>query len=127
MRLGGASVRASIARGAQGRREERPLGRGTGFAPQVDVATARARVLQATPAARIAWGKPLYILPDSEDEAVIEPQVVFSVASSRRIEGQEVISRRGLIAHSMRDARAPLVDLSEQETEETEGDPRSEE
>src|SRR5690606_18400990 len=41
--------------------------------------------------ARIAWARPMYVLPDDEEKSYVEPTMVYAYSLASESDGQEVI------------------------------------
>ncbi|HEX9942129.1 MAG TPA: hypothetical protein VGG03_08940 [Thermoanaerobaculia bacterium] len=107
IRVGGAEVAA--------RREgtkEQPLGRGGWFQRAVSRTEVEGRFSRDVPNARTAWSRLMYVMPENVDTALIEPLQVISHSRVFEADGRQVVSRRQVLAYSLRTPGAPPLDLS---------------
>ncbi len=61
---------------------------------------------------RIAWQRVMYVMPEDEKSAIVEPLHVVSYSLVSVSDKQEVVSRRKTIGISITDLNAPVIDFS---------------
>lgn len=62
--------------------------------------------------ARIAWARPMYVLPDDVDASVVEPAMVYAYSVVSSSDGHEVVSRRKMVGLSLTSEKPVITDYS---------------
>ena len=127
IRVGGVSIASDSGTAAQ----ENPRGRGQWLTRKVESADLQRRFeREAAPAgarAKVAWAKVLYVMDETQKEAVVEPRYVVSYSLHVPTDdGQVAISRRKVLGYSLTDPGAKPVDLVPPVRPPREGDERKE-
>jgi hypothetical protein len=60
---------------------------------------------------QIAWSRIMYVMPDGTSKAVVEPMLLISYTELRKIDGQQVASRRKTLAYSLTNPGAAPIDF----------------
>jgi hypothetical protein len=120
LRLGGVSVASSFVNGV-----EQPTGMGKWLTGQAAApADVHVRLQQSALAtkeaagatARIVWQRVMYVMPENQRNAVVEPLYVVSYSLvSPSDGGQVVVSRRKTVGFSLVDPHAAPIDLTPSE------------
>jgi len=61
--------------------------------------------------ARVAWSRVMYVMPEGESQAIVEPMLIISHSRTGQIEGHTVVSRRKTLGYSLTDPRAEVLDF----------------
>jgi hypothetical protein len=119
LRFGGATLpRGEDVGGGAGEPGEgfiTPQGAGKVLERKVPAEAIRAQFYRGLPqgvAAQVHWERVMYVMPEGQEQAVVEPLYVISYSEMREVDGVPVISRRKTVGFSLTKPEAGPVDLS---------------
>lgn len=92
-----------------------PRGEGRVLEREVPTEAIKSRFYRGLPqgvAADIHWERIMYVMPEGEERAIVEPLYVISYSEIREVDGEPIVSRRQTVGYSLTDPDAAPVDFS---------------